>query len=79
MTIPRDLRSFPQKDQPLAETTMVAAQNLLLHGPESTTFTTRNEFINGELPPLKNVHSYLYGPNLQSTDCLSLTVDHQVW
>ena len=58
---------------------MVAAQNLLLRGLESITFTIRNEFIDGELPPLENVHSYLYGPNLQSTDCLTLTVDCQLW
>jgi len=53
--IPRDSRSFSQEDQPLAETTIVAAQNLLLHGPESTTFTTSNKPIDGELPPLENV------------------------
>jgi len=57
--IPRDPRSFPQKDQPLAQTTMVAAQNLLLHGPESTTFTTSKKSIDGELPPLENVRSLL--------------------
>ena len=55
--IPRDPRSFPQRDQPLAETTMVAAQNLLLHGPESTTFTASKKSIDGELPPLENVRS----------------------
>ena len=60
--IPRDPRSFPQKDQPLAETTMVAAQNLLLHGPESTTFTPGGKPIDGELPPLENVSSLLVDP-----------------
>ena len=43
--IPRDPRSFPQKDRPLAEMTMVAAQNFLLHGPESVTSTTKSECI----------------------------------
>ena len=77
--IPRDPRSFPQKDQPLARTTMVAAQNLLLHGPESTTFTAKNKRINNELPPLENVRCYFYGPNPQFTDPLNLTADCQVW
>ena len=77
--IPRDPRSFPQKDQPLVETTTVATQNLLLHRPESAAFTTRNEFINGELPSLESICSYLYGLNLQSTDSLALTLDFQVW
>jgi len=66
--IPRDPRSFPQKDQPLAETTMVAAQNLLLHGPESTTFTPGGKPIDGELPPLENVSSLLCRPNFRFTD-----------
>jgi aspartyl-tRNA synthetase len=53
--IPRDPRSFPQKDQPLTGSTEVAPQNLLLHGPESTTFTTSNKPIDGELPLLENL------------------------
>jgi aspartyl/asparaginyl-tRNA synthetase len=55
--IPRDPRSFPQKDQPLTQTTRVAAQNLLLHGPESTTFIATKKTIDVELPPLENVRS----------------------
>ena len=69
--IPRDPRSFPQKDRPLSQTTMVAAQNLLLHGPEATTFTASNRSIDGELPLLENVRSLL-NPNLQSIDRLTL-------
>jgi aspartyl/asparaginyl-tRNA synthetase len=61
--IPRDPRSFPQKGQSLPETTRVATQNLLLHGPESATFTNRNKSIDGELPPLENVRSTTF-PNI---------------
>lgn len=75
--IPRDPRSFPQKDQPLAETTMVAAQNLLLHGPESTTFTG-NKPTHGELPPLENVRS-LVNLTSQPIHHFTFTVDCQVW
>lgn len=57
--IPRDPRSFPQKGQPVPEATMVAAQNLLLHGPESSTFSASTKHIDGELPPLENVCSLL--------------------
>ena len=57
--IPRDPRSFPQKDRPLSQTTLVAPQNLLLHGPESTTFTASNKPFHGELPPLENVRSLM--------------------
>ena len=53
--IPRDPRSFPQKDRPLSQTTLVPAQNLLLHGPESTTFTNSTKSVNDSLPPLENV------------------------
>ena len=77
--IPRDPRNFPQKDQPLAQTTMVVAQNLLLHGPESTTFTTKNKRIDDELPPLENVRCYSHEPDLQLTDPPNLTADCQVW
>jgi aspartyl/asparaginyl-tRNA synthetase len=75
--IPRDPRSFPQKGQPLPEATMVAAQNLLLHGPESTTFTTSNKPIDGGLPPLENVRSPL-NTNSQSIDHFTFAVDCQV-
>lgn len=74
--IPRDPRSFPQKDQPLAETTMVAAQNLLLHGPESATFIS-NKPVDGGLPPLENVRCFL-SLNSQSIDYLTFAVDCQV-
>jgi aspartyl/asparaginyl-tRNA synthetase len=57
--IPRDPRSFPQKGQSLPEGTTVVAQNLLLHGPESTTFSTSSKHIDSELPPLENVCSLL--------------------
>ena len=77
--IPRDPRSFPQKDHPLAQTTMVAAQNLLLHGPESTTFTVSNKPTDAQLPPLENVRSLLYEPHSQFTDRFALTADRQVW
>ena len=75
--IPRDPRSFPQKDQPLAETTMVAAQNLLLHGPESTTFTASKKSIDGELPPLENVRS-ICGLWCAFPDRINLIADCQV-
>jgi aspartyl-tRNA synthetase len=60
--IPRDPRSFPQKDQSPPGTTVFAAQNLLLHGPESTTFTTSNKPVDGELPRLENVRALFCGP-----------------
>ena len=69
--IPRDPRSFPQKDQPLA-------QNLLLHGPESITFTAKHKCIDSVLPPLENVRSCFHGPSPQFTDVLSLTAGCQV-
>lgn len=62
--IPRDPRSFPQKDQPLTAANEVAAQNLLLHGPESTTFTPSNKPIDGELPLLENVRALCCGLKL---------------
>lgn len=76
--IPRDPRSFPQKGHPLTETTLVPAQNLLLHGPESTTFSNRNKSIDGELPPLENVRTVLF-QTLQSINNSTLIVDREVW
>ena len=66
-------------DQPLAETTVVAPQNLLLRVPESTKFTTRNELIDANFRlSNRNVRSRFSVPNLQFTDSLTLTVDCQV-
>ena len=66
-------------DQPLAETTVVAPQNLLLRVPESTKFTTGNELIDANFRlSNRNVRSRFSVPNLQSTDSLTLTVDCQV-
>ena len=76
--IPRDPRSFPQKDQPLAQTTMVAAQNLLLHGPESATFTSSNKPIDGELPPLENVGFFPTDRNSQYIDHSVLPADREI-
>ena len=58
---------------------MIATKNFLLHGPESVTSTTKNECIDSEFSHLENIRSYFYEPSLQSTDCLALTVDRQVW
>ena len=61
--VPKDPRSFPQKDQPLAETTVIATKNFLLHGPESVTSTTKNECIDSEFSHLENIRSYFYKPS----------------
>ena len=66
-------------DQPLAETTVVAPQNLLLRVPESTKFTTGNKLIDANFRlSNRNVRSRFSVPNLQFTDRLTLTVDCQV-
>lgn len=49
---PRDPRSFPRTGEPLPVVLAPAAQNILLHGPESETFLDGKEH---ELPPLANV------------------------
>ena len=61
--VPKDPRSFPQKDQPLTETTVIATQNFLLHGLESVTSTTKNECIDSEFSHLENIRSYFYEPS----------------
>ncbi|PCH43826.1 aspartyl-tRNA synthetase [Wolfiporia cocos MD-104 SS10] len=50
---PRDPRSFPKNGQDLAEAAMSAATQMILHGPESTTF--QEGIPHGELPPLENL------------------------
>lgn len=49
---PRDPRSFPRTGEPLPAVLATASQNLLLHGPESETFSDGKVH---ELPPLANV------------------------
>ena len=50
---PRDPRSFIKRGHDPTEAAYVAANSLILHGPESTTFQPGKR--NGDLPPLENV------------------------
>ena len=50
---PRDPRSFIVRGQDPAEASLAAANSLILHGPESTTFQPGKR--HGEMPPLENV------------------------
>ncbi|KAH9917900.1 aspartyl-tRNA synthetase cytoplasmic [Epithele typhae] len=50
---PRDPRSFVIHGQDPSEAALVAANSLILHGPESTTFQPGKR--KGELPPLENL------------------------
>ncbi|KAI0070719.1 aspartyl-tRNA synthetase, cytoplasmic [Panus rudis PR-1116 ss-1] len=51
--IPRDPRSFPMNGQDLAEASMAKAAAMILHGPESKTFSPGEP--RGDLPPLENL------------------------
>lgn len=53
--LPRDPKSFSMHGQDPAEATMAAAAKIILHGPESKTFTPGTRHPQGELPPLENV------------------------
>ena len=52
---PRDPRSFLVRGQDPTEAAMAAANSLILHGPESTTFQPGKR--HGEMPPLENVRT----------------------
>ena len=52
---PRDPRSFAVPNQDPAEAGAIAANSLILHGPESETFLTGKR--HPEMPPIENVRS----------------------
>lgn len=51
--IPRDPKSFATNGQDVAEASMGAAAAIILHGPESKTWSPGQP--HGEMPPLENV------------------------
>ena len=54
---PRDPRSFVVRNQDPQEAAAIAANALILHGPESSTFQPGKR--HGEMPPLENVRNYV--------------------
>ncbi|KAH9858604.1 aspartyl-tRNA synthetase cytoplasmic [Lenzites betulinus] len=50
---PRDPRSFIKRGQDPTEAAYIAANSLILHGPESTTFQPSKR--SGDIPPLENL------------------------
>lgn len=55
---PRDPRSFAKNGRDLAEASMSAATQMILHGPEAKTF--QEGYPHGDLPPLEDVRTITY-------------------